>query len=85
MDVSFASRFIKQFNKLPDKSQQRFNSRLKLFMSDQHHVLLRRHALKGKYAGYYSIDISGDLRAVFRYNSRGSVIFSLIGTHSQLY
>ena len=85
MDVSFANKFVKQFNKLPDKSQRQFRDRLKLFLADQDHALLRRHALKGKYAGCYSINISGDLRAVFRYQSKNSVIFSLIGTHVQLY
>ena len=85
MDVSFAKKFAKQLQKLPDKSQQQFRNRLELFLSDQNHVLLQRHALKGKYAGYYSIDISGDLRALFRYQSRDSVVFSLIGTHSQIY
>ena len=85
MDVSFTKEFIKQFRKLPNKGQQQFYDRLELFLNDQQHLLLRRHVLKGKYAGYHSIDISGDLRAVFRYQSGNSVMFSLIGTHSQLY
>ena len=85
LDVSFARKFVKQFRKLPAKSQQQFKNRLDIFLVDQYHALLRRHPLRGKYAGYYSIDISGDLRALFRYQSEKSVIFSLIGTHSQLY
>ena len=85
MDVSFTKKFIKQFRKLPNKGQQQFHDRLELFLNDQYHFLLRRHALKGKYAGYHSIDISGNLRAMFRYQSGNSVMFSLIGTHAQLY
>ena len=85
LDVSFTRKFVKQFKKLPDKNRQQFKNRLELFLADQYHTLLRRHPLKGKYAGYYSIDISGDLRALFRYQTENSVIFSLIGTHSQLY
>ena len=83
--VSFTRKFVKQFQKLPAKNQQQFKVRLELFLTDQHHASLRRHPLRGKYAGYYSIDISGDLRALFRYQTENSVIFSLIGTHSQLY
>lgn len=85
MTVSFAKKFVKQYDKLPAKNRRQFDDRLKLFLTDQRHALLRRHALKGKYAGYYSIDISGDLRAVFRYTSKDRAVFSLIGTHSQLY
>ena len=85
MNVLFTKKFTKQFRKLPDKSRHRFHSRLELFLTDQNHALLRRHALKGKYAGYYGLDVSGDLRAVFRYQSQSSVIFSLVGTRSQIY
>ena len=83
--VSFARKFIKQFAKLPPKSQRQFEARLNLFLIDSSAPVLRRHALKGKYTGYYSIDISGDLRAVFRYQDNSAVIFSLIGSHAQLY
>ena len=85
LDVSFTRKFVKQFRKLPAKNQQQFEDRLEVFLNDQHHSLLRRHPLKGKYAGYYSIDISGDLRALFRHQTEGAIVFSLIGTHSQLY
>ena len=85
MNVLFTRKFTKQFRKLPDKSRHQFHNRLELFLAARNHVLLRQHALRGKYAGYYGIDVSGDLRAVFRYQSQGSVIFSLIGTHSQIY
>ena len=84
MDVSFARKFIKQYRKLSKKRQQQFDNRLRLFTVNQHHVLLRRHALKGRHTGYYSIDISGGLRAIFKYTSSGQVVFSLIGTHSRL-
>lgn len=85
IDVEFTRKFAKQFRKLPPKSQQQFDQRLELFLADQNHALLRRHALKGKHAGYYSIDVSGDLRAIFRYQTKDSVVFSLIGTHAHLY
>ena len=85
MAVSFAKKFTKQYNKLSDKQQQQFARRLRLFMVNQNQPLLRRHALKGKYAGYYSIDVAGDLRAILRHTFKDQVIFSLIVMHSQLY
>ena len=85
MKVLFTKKFTKQFNKLPEKNQKQFKDRLKLFLDNPHHSALRRHPLKGKYIGYYSIDIARDLRVIFRYQSNNLAVFSLMGTHSQLY
>lgn len=46
---------------------------------------LRNHALKGKYLGYRSIDISGDVRALYKVRGNTLIVFGFIGTHSQLY
>lgn len=46
---------------------------------------LRVHPLKGNYAGYWSMNISGDFRALFLEQGDEVIIFALIGTHSQLY
>ena len=46
---------------------------------------LKVHPLKGKYAGYWSMSISGDIRALYVSEGETIVIFALIGTHSQLY
>ena len=81
----FTKKFIKQYNKLSARSQRQFDNRLRLFVVNLRHNLLRRHALKGKYANHYSINIRGDLRAIFKYRAKDQVIFQLIGTQAQLY
>jgi len=85
MKIVFHRTFEKQFVKLTPTIQQSFYGRLSLFTQDTHHSLLNNHLLHGKYAGCRSINISGDLRAVYSCEDHGSFLFIAIGTHSQLY
>lgn len=83
--IDFTKGFIKQFKLLRPKQKERFYERLELFKKDPHSKRLRDHALKGKYTGYRSIDIEGDLRALYCVKGDVIVIFVFIGSHSQLY
>ncbi len=48
--------------------------------------LLRNHALSGDRAGQWSINVTGDWRAVYVFGEKeGVVIFIDIDTHSNLY
>ena len=46
---------------------------------------LNNHALHGEYLGYRSINITGDLRAVYEIQDEKAVKFLFIDTHSNLY
>ena len=83
--IDFTKSFTKQYTKLSPAQKRAFQSRLILFMQDPFNKILRNHGLKGKYLGYRSIDIQGDLRALYTVHEDVIVIFGLIGTHSQLY
>jgi addiction module RelE/StbE family toxin len=83
--IDFTKDFSKQFKVLPQKQKERFYERLDLFKKNPHDKTLRDHALKGKYKGYRSIDIAGDLRALYYLKGDTIVIFGFIGMHSQLY
>ncbi len=85
MEFRHTAKFRKQFKKLPTEIQKKFIERLNLFVVDQTHPLLRVHPLQGKYAGYWSINVTGDVRALYRSDSEEIVLFALIGTHSSLY
>lgn len=76
--------FKKRHRLLSSKAQAQFDRRLRLFIADSKNPQLRLHPLKGKFSGYYSINISGDLRVIFK-KDREIITFILIGTHSQLY
>jgi addiction module RelE/StbE family toxin len=83
--IKFTKQFIKQFKHLKPTQQQRFYDRLTLFEHNHHASILRNHALKGKYLGFRSIDISGDLRALYTVKADTIIIFGFIGSHAQLY
>jgi addiction module RelE/StbE family toxin len=83
--IDFTKSFTKQFKLLRPNQKQRFYDRLELFQKNPHDRVLRDHALKGKYVGYRSIDIEGDLRALYCVQGDMLVIFAFIGSHSQLY
>lgn len=85
MEIRYHPKFKKQYKKLPIRQQQQFDGRLKLFLQEPLNPQLRIHPLKGKFFGYWSMNISGDLRALYYYEGDTVVVFALIGTHSQLY
>jgi addiction module RelE/StbE family toxin len=85
MTIQYTPDFKKQYEKLQKKFQEQFDGRLNLFLENPGHPLLRVHPLKGRFAGYWSINVNGDLRALYRRNDDDIIIFALIGTHSKLY
>lgn len=85
MVIKTTKTFDKQYTKLNIKIKTSFKSRVELFKTSPFDDRLRNHALKGKYLGYRSIDISGDVRALYTIRGDTVIIFGFIGTHSQLY
>lgn len=85
MIIQYTPKFKKQYKKLPKKFQIQFDERLRLFFLDPTNPKLRVHPLKGSFSGYWSMNISGDLRALYLKKGDELIIFALIGTHSQLY
>jgi len=85
MEVIFHRTFLQQYKKVPSRVQEQFYERLELWLEDSTHPTLRVHSLKGKYTGYWSMNITGDIRALYREEGEEIVIFAFIGTHSQLY
>lgn len=65
--------------------QEKFYERLVLFAKDQHNQLLANHSLSGEWAGCRSINITGDIRAVFEEVDKKRIEFIAIGSHSELY
>jgi YafQ family addiction module toxin component len=84
MAVTYSKTFIKQAKKLHPKLRKKLQQKIELFMSDPLDPTLRNHALRGKYKQYRSIDITGDVRALYLQKD-DEAIFDAVGTHSQLY
>ena len=85
MTIKYSKRFRKQFQKRRSNEQDRFWDRLEIFKIDPHAKELNHHMLTGKYSGFHSISVGGDLRALYYEIDGDIILFDLIGTHSQLY
>ena len=85
MTIQYLPKFKKQYQKLPKKFRNQFDERLQLFLIDPIDPRLRAHPLKGKYAGYWSMSVNGDIRALYIIQDETLIIFALIGSHSELY
>ena len=85
MKIRFHKNFEKQYKKLKKKEQEKVQQRLALFLENPYHSQLNNHPLKGKYTDYRSINIAGDLRAIYKYISENECIFVVIDSHSNLY
>jgi addiction module RelE/StbE family toxin len=85
MVIKTTKSFNKQYSKLPETDKTRFKQRLETFQANPYDKVLRNHGLRGKYLGYRSIDIRGDLRALYYIEADIIYIFAFVGTHSLLY
>lgn len=84
MRISLHKHFEKQYKKLKESEKKKFKERRNLFLKNQFHPLLNNHSLKGKYLGYRSINITGDLRVIFKMIGEEAT-FVAIDSHSNLY
>lgn len=84
MIITFHKDFVRDFKKLPPKTKEKFYERLSFFKKDEFNPALNNHSLKGKYLGYRSINVTGDLRTIFKKNG-DKVMFMEINSHSNLY
>jgi addiction module RelE/StbE family toxin len=85
MQYILSKQFQKDFSKLPKRTQEKALLALELFMTESTHQSLRVHALRGKWTGHYSLDVSGDVRALYFIIEIDLVRFVAIGSHSELY
>jgi len=79
-------KFKKQYKNLRPNEQKRCVERLLLFEKDQNNKILNNHALGGNMKPLKSINITGDIRALYELLDNGAVAhFIKLGTHSELY
>ena len=85
MQYVLSKRFEKNFAKLPKKLKTKAIDQLALFVVDPMDARLNNHALSGKWSDYRSINITGDIRAIYTPLEEGIARFVDIGSHAQLY
>ncbi|OGY27884.1 MAG: hypothetical protein A2Z42_02270 [Candidatus Woykebacteria bacterium RBG_19FT_COMBO_43_10] len=84
MIIVYHQDFKRNYRKLSPKVKGKLEERLRIFSKDEFNPILNNHALKGKWLGYRSINVTGDIRAIFKRNP-AVVIFVTIDSHSNLY
>lgn len=85
MKAVSSRQFEKQVSKLPKKVKQALKKKLLIFLSDEFHETLNNHKLSGEYLGYRSINISGDIRLIYKKIKDEIAFLHAIGSHSELY
>ena len=85
MQYILSKRFEKDFTKLPKAKKRKTITTLELFTKDPQNPTLRNHGLSGKWKGHFSINVTGDTRAIYFVIEDDVVRFVAIGSHSELY
>jgi addiction module RelE/StbE family toxin len=85
MQIVFHRKWDKAYENLDADIQEKVDKRIQLFRKNPHHQLLQNHKLKGEWGGHCSINITGDVRAIYEPIDDGIVHFVAVGTHSELY
>jgi len=86
--IKYTKSFKKDLKNASIKIQIAFREARDLFYTDSYHPALRNHPLTGKFAGFRSVDVTDDYRAIFKIRKGQKEIiitFHLLGTHNQLY
>lgn len=84
MKIIFHKKFIKQQSRLSKKIQNQLDKRIVVFMENPYEDILNNHQLHPPFENCRSINISGNIRALYEQNG-DTVLFVCIGTHSELY
>ena len=80
----YSKNFKKLYKILPKNTREKFQSRLEILLDNPNDSQLHKHKLSGPYNTLWSINITGDIRAVYE-QIENTYLFSAIGSHSELY
>jgi addiction module RelE/StbE family toxin len=84
MQFVTSKKFDKNFSRLPKKIKNQAINQFQKFIMDPMEESLNNHKLHGKWSKYRSINITGNIRAVY-FQENNVAIFVDIGYHSELY
>lgn len=86
MLIQYHRKFIKRFNRLTPKLQEKVNQKIEVFKVDPNEKSLKNHALKGEMSGQNSFSVKGDIRIIYEEHGDYSCILMLdVGKHAQVY
>ena len=82
--VELHKNFIRQYKKQRAIREQ-VDERLALFRANPFERILNNHPLSGNRKGQWTINITGDWRAVYVFKDKDTVVFMDLDTHGNLY
>lgn len=85
MQYILSKQFEKDFAKLPNPIKKKAIATFEKFVENPQNPTLRNHGLTGKWKGHFSINVTGDTRAIYFVVEVDFVRFVAIGSHSELY
>lgn len=85
MKIILHKNFEKQYKKLRSNEKKRFKERKDIFLKNPYDPIFNNHPLQGKYKGYRSINVGGDLRVVYELIDKDIAYFVAIDKHNKLY
>lgn len=65
--------------------QERFREKFMLFLKNPKDPTLKNHALQGLLKGKRAFSVTGDVRVIYRFIDKDTIILLRIGTHNQVY
>lgn len=88
MKVRYSPRFYQIYKKANVRIRNSVDQKIEIFIKNPHEPQLDNHELDKEWEGYRSIDITGDLRAIYQEIEEGDEMvayFISLGTHEELY
>ncbi|MCX6716881.1 MAG: type II toxin-antitoxin system mRNA interferase toxin, RelE/StbE family [Candidatus Taylorbacteria bacterium] len=80
----YSFKFKKSLRKFPKKLIDKILEKLRVLEADEFCIILNNHKLHGEYSLYRSINITGDIRLIYR-KEKDNFFLIDIGTHNDLY
>lgn len=77
--------FKKDFRRLTKNIQERFGERFVIFLENPTNPILRDHSLAGVLEGKRAFSVGGDVRVIYRFLDKNTILLLRIGTHNQVY
>ena len=81
MEISYSSRFLRSFEKLPRQIQELAVKRIEQFKLNPFDPSLKTHKLSGTLFGYHSFSINYSLRIVLKSDGKRAQFID-VGSHS---
>lgn len=88
MTIRYDPDLLKKLKKVDVRIRRGFKKRLEIFIKNPNNSQLHNHALRGKWKGCRSINLTNDWRAIYEEKTEGDktiAYFVTIGIHKELY